>query len=432
MLTMEEARQGTATEALAAVAEDEKIAVEKLTALVASGRAVILKSNRSTRRPVGLGAGLRTKVNANLGTSSDASSLEKELEKVDAAVAAGADAVMDLSTGGDLDEIRRAVLERSTVPVGSVPLYQAAVRARTRGLGMVHMTPDDMLGAVEDHARDGMDFVTVHCGVTREVAEHCRRARRLADVVSRGGSFLMEWMSKNDAENPLYERYDDLLDIAAEYDVTLSLGDGLRPGSIVDATDSAQVEELLILGELVEKARDAGVQVIVEGPGHIPLDEVVANVQLQKSVCYDAPFYVLGPLVTDVAAGYDHISGAIGGAVAAMAGADFLCYVTPSEHLALPGPDEVKEGVIASRIAAHAADITRSTNGAWDWDRRMSTARKNLDWEQQVKLCMDPEKARRLHEGHEVSSDACSMCGDLCAMKLASDFLRSTSVECQL
>jgi phosphomethylpyrimidine synthase len=274
---MEEARQGKATEALAAVAGDENIALENLVALVAAGKAAILLNNRSTRKPMGLGPGLRTKVNANLGTSSDASSLSEELEKVDAAIAAGADAIMDLSTGGDLDTIRRAVLERSTVPVGSVPLYQAAVRARTQGVGMVHMTADDMLGAVEDHARDGMDFVTVHCGVTREVAEHCRRARRLADVVSRGGAFLMEWMSYNGQENPLYERYDDLLDIAREYDVTLSLGDGLRPGALADANDTAQIAELTVIAELVARARERDVQAIVEGPGHVPLHLVTSR-----------------------------------------------------------------------------------------------------------------------------------------------------------
>ena len=422
MLTMEEARQGRATEALAAVARDENIAVEELIALVAAGKAVILRNNRSSRRPVGLGLGLRTKVNANLGTSSDASSLEEELEKVDAAIAAGADAIMDLSTGGDLDEIRRAVLERSTVPVGSVPLYQAAVRSRRQGLGMVHMTAEDMLGAIEDHARDGMDFVTVHCGVTREVAEHCRRARRLADVVSRGGSFLLEWMSYNDRENPLYERYDDLLDIAREYDVALSLGDGLRPGALADANDTPQIAELTVIAELVVRARERDVQVIVEGPGHVPLHLVESSVELEKSLCHGAPFYVLGPIVTDVAPGYDHIAAAIGGAVAAAAGADFLCYVTPAEHLRLPDIDDVREGVYAIRVAAHAADIAKNIRGARDWDDELSRARKALQWDRVIDLSLNRDKARAFRDASSPSDDElCTMCGEFCAIRKMTD-----------
>jgi phosphomethylpyrimidine synthase len=418
MLTMEEARRGNATDALAAVAAEECMAVDTLRELVATGRACILRNNRASRRPVGLGPGLRTKVNANLGTSSDASDLEEELVKVDAAIAAGADAVMDLSTGGDLDEIRRAVLERSTVPVGSVPLYQAAVRARRTGVGMVNMTADDMLGAVEDHARDGMDFVTVHCGVTREVAEHCRRAGRLADVVSRGGSFLMEWMSKNGAENPLYERYDDLLEIAAEYDVTLSLGDGLRPGALADANDAPQIAELTVIAELVERARERGVQAMVEGPGHVPLQLVASSVELEKSLCRGAPFYVLGPIVTDVAPGYDHIAAAIGGAIAGSAGADFLCYVTPAEHLRLPDADDVREGVFALRVAAHAADIGKEVPGARDWDDELSRARKALDWDRVIELSLDREKARAFREQSSPSDEElCTMCGEFCAIK---------------
>jgi len=422
MLTMEEARQGRATEALAAVAGDENIEVEKLVALVASGKAAILLNNRSTRKPMGLGPGLRTKVNANLGTSSDASSLSEELEKVDAAIAAGADAIMDLSTGGDLDTIRRAVLERSTVPVGSVPLYQAAVRSRKQGSGMVHMTADDMLGAVEDHARDGMDFVTVHCGVTREVAEHCRRARRLADVVSRGGAFLMEWMSYNGAENPLYERYDDLLDIAREYDVTLSLGDGLRPGALADANDAAQIAELTVIAELVARARQRDVQVIVEGPGHVPLHLVASSVELEKSLCDGAPFYVLGPIVTDVAPGYDHIAAAIGGAVAAAAGADFLCYVTPAEHLRLPDIDDVREGVYALRLAAHAADIAKDVAGAREWDDELSTARKALKWDRVIDLSLNSDKARAFRDASSpADEELCTMCGEFCAVRKMTD-----------
>lgn len=428
MLTMEAARKGIATDDLAAVAAEEGVAVDELVAAVAAGRAAVLSNNRAARKPLGLGAGLRTKVNANLGTSSDASSLDEELAKVDAAIEAGADAVMDLSTGGDLDKIRRAVLERSTVAVGSVPLYQAAVRARRTGAGVVNMTADDMLAAVEDHARDGMDFVTVHCGVTLEVAEHCRRAGRLADVVSRGGSFLMEWMAKNERENPLYERYDDLLEIAAEYDVTLSLGDGLRPGALADANDAPQIAELTVIAELVRRARARGVQTMVEGPGHVPLNLVASSVELEKSLCDGAPFYVLGPIVTDVAPGYDHIAAAIGGAVAGAAGADFLCYVTPAEHLRLPDVDDVREGVYALRVAAHAADIASGLPRARDWDDELSRARKSLDWDRVISLALDRTKARTFRDESSPSDEAlCTMCGEFCALKKMSDVRKGES-----
>ena len=428
MLTMEAARKGIATDDLAAVAAEEGVAVDELVAAVAAGRAAVLSNNRAARKPLGLGVGLRTKVNANLGTSSDASSLDEELAKVDAAIEAGADAVMDLSTGGDLDKIRRAVLERSTVAVGSVPLYQAAVRARRTGAGVVNMTADDMLAAVEDHARDGMDFVTVHCGVTLEVAEHCRRAGRLADVVSRGGSFLMEWMAKNERENPLYERYDDLLEIAAEYDVTLSLGDGLRPGALADANDAPQIAELTVIAELVRRARARGVQTMVEGPGHVPLNLVASSVELEKSLCDGAPFYVLGPIVTDVAPGYDHIAAAIGGAVAGAAGADFLCYVTPAEHLRLPDVDDVREGVYALRVAAHAADIASGLPRARDWDDELSRARKSLDWDRVISLALDRTKARTFRDESSPSDEAlCTMCGEFCALKKMSDVRKGES-----
>jgi len=422
MRVMEAAVKGEAAGPLKEMAELEGLPVEDLVPEVAAGRVVVLRNASAGRKPVGLGRGLRTKVNANIGTSADASDVEEELLKLDAAVKAGADAVMDLSTGGDLDEIRRVILERSPVPVGSVPIYQAAVRARRSGEGMVRMTPDDILGAVRDHAEDGMDFVTVHCGVTREVAEHCRSSRRLGDVVSRGGAFLMEWMSYNKAENPLYERYDDLLDIAAEHDVTLSLGDGMRPGALADANDSAQIAELTVISELVERARARSVQVIVEGPGHVPLDLVESSVETEKSLCKGAPFYVLGPLVTDVAPGYDHIGAAIGGAVAAAAGADFLCYVTPAEHLRLPTVDDVRDGVYALRLAAHAADIAKGVKGARDWDDRLSRARKALDWETMLKTALDPERATELRAASSPADDnLCTMCGEFCAVKKMSD-----------
>jgi len=422
MLQMEEARAGRLTDELRAVAREENVDAERLAAAVARGAAVILKNRKSDRRPIGLGPGLRTKVNANIGTSSDASSLDEELAKLDAAVAAGADAIMDLSTGGDLDVIRRAILARSPVPVGTVPIYQAAVGARRAGRGMIHMTADEIVGAVRRHAEDGVDFVTVHCGVTLEVAEHARRADRLADVVSRGGAFLMEWMAYHGRENPLYERYDELLDLAAEYDVTLSLGDGLRPGALADANDGAQVAELTVISELIERARARNVQAIVEGPGHVPLHLVRASVELEKSLCAGAPFYVLGPLVTDVAPGYDHIAAAIGGAVAASAGADFLCYVTPAEHLRLPSIDDVREGVFALRIAAHAGDIAKGVPGAREWDDRLSRARKALRWDEALEIALDPVKARAYRASSQPADGSlCTMCGEFCAMKKMTD-----------
>ena len=418
MSTMEAARNGRATEALAGVARDEGVELEELIRGAAEGTVVVLKNERSKHRPVGLGAGLRTKVNANIGTSADVSDLETELAKLDAAVRAGADTVMDLSTGGNLDEIRRAIVERSPVPVGTVPIYQAAVRARRSGKGMVHMTADDILGAVRDHAEDGVDFVTVHVGVTLEVAEHCRRSPRIADVVSRGGAFLMEWMAYNRRENPLYEHYDELLDIADGCDMTLSLGDGLRPGALADANDVAQVAELTVISELVARARERGVQVIVEGPGHVPLHLVEASVELEKSLCAGAPFYVLGPLVTDVAPGHDHVAAAIGGAVAAAAGADFLCYVTPAEHLRLPTVEDVKEGVYALRVAAHAADIAKGVRGARDWDDDLSRARKALDWERVLEMSLDRAKAKAYRESSPpMDRDLCTMCGEFCAVR---------------
>ena len=418
MLQMDAAREGRVTPELERVATDEGLDPREILPGIAAGTVVILKNVRNSHRPVGLGGGLRTKVNANIGTSGDASDLEEELAKLDAAVAAGVDAVMDLSTGGDIDAIRHEIVERSPVPVGTVPIYQAGVRARRSGRGVVDMTGDEMLAAVADHAKDGVDFVTVHCGVTLEVAEHCRRTPRLADVVSRGGAFLMEWMSKNGEQNPLYARYDDLLDIVREYDVALSLGDGLRPGALADANDAAQVAELTVIAELVTRARDRGVQAIVEGPGHVPLHLVEASVALEKSLCGGAPFYVLGPLVTDVAPGYDHVGAAIGGAVAAMAGADFLCYVTPAEHLRLPTVDDVREGVYTLRVAAHAGDIGKGVAGARDWDDRLSRARRALKWDEVIDLSLDAEKARAYRDASSPSDEElCTMCGEFCAIR---------------
>ncbi|RKO66047.1 phosphomethylpyrimidine synthase ThiC [Desulfofundulus salinus] len=425
------ARAGEVTAAMRRVADRERVPVEEILRKVAAGTVVIpANKNHVNLDPCGIGEGLRTKINANLGTSTAFASIEDELIKLETALKAGADAVMDLSTGGDLDGCRRAIIARSSVPVGTVPIYQAAVEVREKRGSIVKMTADDLFAVIEKQAADGVDFITVHCGVTLEAIGRLQRQGRVTDIVSRGGSFLAGWMLHNGRENPLYEQFDRLLEICLRYDVTLSLGDGLRPGCLADATDRAQIQELIVLGELVDRARAAGVQAMVEGPGHVPLDQVAANVQVQKTLCKGAPFYVLGPLVTDVAPGYDHITAAIGGAVAAMAGADFLCYVTPSEHLGLPTIDDVKEGVVASRIAAHAADLVKGVPGAREWDLAMARARKALDWEAQINLAIDPEKARAYREKRNpAGTKACTMCGDFCAMEIVARYLGAERVE---
>lgn len=432
MTQLELSRSRVISPVLERVAAEEHLDAEIIRCGVAEGSIVIpansLRSDRA--KPSGIGKGLRTKVNANIGTSSDYCSLEIELEKLRVAEECRTDTVMDLSTGGDIGAIRRAILKATSLPVGTVPIYQAAIEAIKRRGAILDMTADDLFNVIEEQAQDGVDFMTVHCGVTRAALARLKKQGRVVDVVSRGGAFLIAWMLHHDKENPLYEEYDRLLEIAHRYDVTLSLGDGMRPGGLADATDRAQIEELVTLGELVERAWAAGVQVMVEGPGHLPLDEIAANVQIQKRLCKGAPFYVLGPLVTDVAAGYDHITGAIGGAIAAAAGADFLCYVTPSEHLSLPGTEDVREGIMAARIAAHAADIVKGVKGAREWDLKMSTARKNLDWEEQARLSLDPERARRLHGRRPSSGHACSMCGEHCAMELVSKYLGTKAARC--
>lgn len=432
MTQLELSRAGVVSPAMRRVAEREGLENELVRQAVASGSVVIPANvGHANLDPCGIGSGLRTKVNANLGTSSDYPDTARELQKLRIALEAGADAVMDLSTGGDIDATRSAVIAHSTVPVGTVPIYQAAIKAIAERGAVVRMTADDLFEVIERHARDGVDFITVHCGVTLEVVQRFRREGRVVDVVSRGGAFLMGWMLHTGQENPLYEQYDRLLEIARKYDVTLSLGDGLRPGCLADATDRAQIQELLVLGELVERAWAAGVQVMVEGPGHVPMHQIQANVQLQKRVCRGAPFYVLGPLVTDVAAGYDHISSAIGAALAAMYGADFICYVTPAEHLGLPDLEDVRQGVVAARIAGHAADIVKGVKGAWEWDLAMSRARKALDWGEQVRLAIDPARARQLHSGRSGGrDDGCSMCGDFCAMRLVSEALGGRTMRC--
>jgi phosphomethylpyrimidine synthase len=427
MTLMHRARQGKVPEEIARAADVEGIPPEKLRELVATGRAVVPRNTkRPELRPVAIGEGLRVKVNANVGSSRDRADASLEVEKMRVAVAAGADAVMDLSTGGPIDEIRRAILAECPVPVGTVPVYQAAADAASRGKSWVELSPDDFFDGILKHAEDGVDFMTVHCGVTREALIRLVREGRRLDIVSRGGSLLAEWMEFNDRENPFFEHYDRLLGICREYDITLSLGDGLRPGCLADATDRAQVHELMMLGELTELAWKKDVQVMIEGPGHVPLHQIAANVQLQKRLCHGAPFYVLGPLVTDIAPGYDHITSAIGGAIAAWSGADFLCYVTPSEHLRLPTLEDVRTGVIASRIAAHAADIARGIPGAMDRDNRMADARRNLDWKAQIDLSIDPDTARALRGGSlpTVDEAACTMCADLCAIKTSRKAIR--------
>jgi phosphomethylpyrimidine synthase len=431
MTQLELAREGIISPQMEQVAQREGIAAEAIRQGVAQGKIVIpANKNHQNLVPCGIGQGLRTKVNANFGTSSDFGDINTELEKLSVAIDAGADTVMDLSTGGDIAAIRQAIIAKSTLPVGTVPIYQAGIEALARHGAIVKMTQDELFKTIEEHARDGVDFITVHCGVTRQAIERLRQQKRVADVVSRGGAFLMGWILHNERENPLYEQYDRLLAIAKQFDVTLSLGDGMRPGSLADATDRAQIEELIILGELVQQAHGAGVQVMVEGPGHLPINQIEANVQLQKSLCNGAPFYVLGPLVTDVAAGYDHITGAIGGAVAAAAGTDFLCYVTPAEHLSIPDPEDVRQGVIASRIAAHAGDIAKGVRGAAEWDRQMSLARKRLDWGEQAKLSLDPKLFRSVHAKHATGGSACSMCGEFCAMELAEKYLGISVARC--
>jgi len=433
MTQLELARKGTISPQMEQVAQQEGLDAEFIRQGVAQGT-IAIPANAEHRDlvPCGIGQGLRTKVNANIGTSSDYGDIDTEMEKLRVAIDCKADTVMDLSTGGDISAIRRAIITSSSVPIGTVPIYQAVIKAIERHGAIVRMTVDDLFAGIEEHARDGVDFVTVHCGVTQSAIDKLRQQGRVTDVVSRGGAFLIGWMLHNQRENPLYEYYDRLLEIAREFDVTLSLGDGMRPGSLADATDRAQVEELLVIGELVQRAQQAGVQAIVEGPGHLPLDQIEANVQLEKAVCKGAPFYVLGPLVTDVAAGYDHITGAIGGAIAAAAGTDFLCYVTPVEHLSLPDPEDVRRGVIASRIAAHAGDIIKGVKGAKEWDRKMSVARKKLDWDEQARLSLDPERSRRVHGKHGSAGTACSMCGEFCAMELMEKYLGiSVPKNCQ-
>jgi phosphomethylpyrimidine synthase len=424
MTQIDQARKGVLTPALRKAAKAERIPAETLAGRVANGQVVLpFNPRHSPSKPSAIGMGLRTKVNVNIGTSRDFPGLAEELKKVKISLEYGTDALMDLSTGGNLKRIRRKILDLTPVPLGTVPIYGAAIRAIDSRGSIVEMNEDDLFEAIESQAREGVDFMTVHAGLTLKAIGRLKSQGRVADIVSRGGAFHLAWMIHNEKENPFYARFDRLLEIARRYDVTLSLGDGLRPGSILDATDRPQVEELLTLGELVRVAWESGVQVMVEGPGHIPLDQVEMNIRLQKRLCQEAPFYVLGPLVTDIAPGYDHIVSAIGGALAAAAGADFLCYVTPAEHLGLPTLDDVREGLMASKIAAHAADIVKKVPGALDRDLRLSRARRRLDWETQKRLAIDPVKFERVRRGRKSKTQACSMCGEFCAMRIVGEFL---------
>ncbi len=418
MTRIELARKGIITEEMEAVAQAEGISARKLASDIAEGVTVITRNVFHDIAPLGIGRELRTKINANIGTSKDRISYDDEIKKLEVLVKYGADAVMDLSTGGAIKDLRNTLIKNSPVAVGTVPIYEAVVNTTQRHGHIAKMSPDELFEVIEEHAKDGVDFVTVHCGVTRRAIERLKEDRRILDVVSRGGAFLLEWMIYNDRENPLYEQYDRLLEIAKRYDLTLSLGDGFRPGCLADATDRSQIEELVTLGELRDRALAEGVQAIIEGPGHVPLNQVELNIKMQKEICKGAPFYVLGPLVTDIGMGYDHISAAIGGAIAGAAGADFLCYVTPAEHIRLPNIDDVREGVIASKIAAHAADIAKGIPGAMEKDKKMAQCRKNLDWEGQISLSLDPDRVREWRGQVPPSvTEVCSMCGEFCAIK---------------
>lgn len=417
MTQLSMAREGKISPEMAIVAQKERLDPEVVRQGVARGRIVIPRNVRREFSPEGIGEGLTTKVNANIGTSGVSGSAEIELEKLDIAVRAGAHSVMDLSTGRDLARVRRMILDHSPVMVGAVPMYAVAADLVDAGKGIEDMTVAMLLESIEEQCADGLDYITVHCGVTRQAVARTLSERRVAGIVSRGGSLLAAWMERNGKENPLLEEYDRLLNIAFRYDVTLSLGDGMRPGAVSDATDAAQIEELLVIGELSRRAREKGVQVMIEGPGHMPLNQIAANVVLQKRVCDGAPFYVLGPLTTDLAPGYDHITAAIGGAAAAAAGADFLCYVTPAEHLCLPDADDVRQGVISARIAAHSGDIAKGVPGAIERDRTMSAYRKELNWEGMFATALDQKLPRRRWEENRArEGKTCTMCGRLCAM----------------
>jgi phosphomethylpyrimidine synthase len=421
------AREGKITKEMEIVAQKEQVEVDIIRKGLAKGRIVLPKSNQRDTEPIGIGEGMLVKINANIGSSKRVCNIEEELEKAKIAVKFGADTVMDLSTGvteEDVNNIRKQILKEIKVPIGTVPIYQSALRALESKGAIINFDEDDLFNVVEQQAKEGVDFFTIHVGVTKDLVNYLKDHPRTMGVVSRGGTFLASWILENDMENPFNRNYDYLLDMAKEYDFTLSLGDGMRPGSIFDSTDYAQIQELIEISKLVKRAWSENVQVMVEGPGHIPANEIERNIKIMKSLCENAPFYVLGPLVTDVAPGYDHLVSAIGGVMAGLAGADYLCYVTPSEHLALPNKDEVKRGVIASKIAAHAVNIAKFGKKASDWDYKMDIARKNLDWEGMIKHSIDPDLSREIHyRNGAMDEDVCSMCGEFCAIKILRDAL---------
>ncbi len=428
MLERESAEKGIVSRCVRYVAGREKIDPVRLSEKVAEGRVIILKHRKTC---LGIGEGLRTKINANIGTSPDIADVSSEIEKLKAVCKYGADTVMDLSTGGDIDKIRKTIIERSPVPVGTVPIYQAAIESIEEKDALTKMEPEKIFKVIEKHAKDGVSFVTLHCGITLSTLERLRKNPRKSMVVSRGGAFLISWMIARGKENPLYENFDRVLEMARKYDMVLSLGDGMRPGGLADATDASQIDELITLGELTRTAWSNGVQVIIEGPGHIPINEIPANIMLQKKICSGAPFYVLGPLVTDIAPGYDHITSAIGAAIAGWHGADYICYVTPSEHLSLPGLEDVIEGTIAAKIAAHAADIGKGLPGAKDWDYRMGKVRTERDWQEERKLSINPAKFDEFYKKHKsAEKDVCTMCGKYCAIKTVEKYLGTKILTC--
>jgi len=432
MTQLQSAKKKKVTSLVEKIAKEEFIEPEALAEKLGDGRVAIpLNSSKKLPKPCGIGQGLRTKINANIGTSPDSVKTNEEIKKLKVAVSSGADTVMDLSTGGDLRKIRKTLLSSCVVPFGTVPIYEIAARAIKEKGSLTKIDKKDILSVLNEQAEGGVDFFTVHSGITYESLRVLKDQGRVMDIASRGGAILAEWMATNRAENPFYEYFYDILKIAQKWDITLSLGDGLRPGSIMDATDRAQIQELITLGTLARKANEWGVQVIIEGPGHVPLNQVEDNIRLEKKLCEERPFYVLGPLVTDVAPGYDHITGAIGGAIAASAGADFLCYVTPSEHLRLPSVEDVKQGVMASRIAAHAADIAKGVKNALSWDKQLSEARRKRDWDKQIALSMDPELARKLRfKSKPKRDDVCTMCSNFCSIEMSEEAFKQLE-ECK-
>ena len=427
---MDAARKGIVTKEIEAVAKKENMDVNKLLQLVAEGKVAIPANKKHTCiNPEGIGSMLRTKINVNLGVSRDCKDYDLEMKKVLSAVDMGAEAIMDLSSHGDTEPFRKKLTAECPAMIGTVPVYDSVIHYKR---DLATLTAKDFIDVIKLHAENGVDFVTLHCGITRKTIDQIKNHKRKMNIVSRGGSLVFAWMSMTGEENPFYEYYDEILEICEEYDVTISLGDACRPGCLADATDVCQIDELVRLGELTKRAWAHNVQVMVEGPGHVPLDQIAANMKVQQTICMGAPFYVLGPLVTDIAPGYDHITSAIGGAVAAMSGAAFLCYVTPAEHLALPNLDDVKQGIIASKIAAHAADIAKGIPGARDIDDKMADARRALDWDKQFECALDPETAKRIRDDRapeDDHSDTCSMCGKFCAVRSMNKALEGEYID---